>query len=140
MSHARRGEQTKGERKIHKQKLRDRMSEQGWVIGETNDIKGYYTLHDQIGSPGSYGHCVKGIHIESKQVRAIKVIPKVNLTKTDYVSLRTEIKVMRRLRHKNICKLYDVFENQSTLYLVEELCSGGELFDQIAARGTQPRP
>jgi serine/threonine protein kinase len=126
---------SKADRKIQKQKLQERMTDQGWVIGETNDINDFYAMGEQIGSPGSYGHCVRGEHIETGQTRAIKVIPKAKLTKSEYVSLRTEIKVMRRLRHKNICKLFDVFETFSTLYLVQELCNGGELFDQISSRG-----
>lgn len=31
--------------------------------------------------------------------------------------------------------LRDVFEDQESVYLVMELCEGGELFDSIASRG-----
>ncbi len=37
--------------------------------------------------------------------------------------------------HPNIIKLYEVFEDEKDLYLVLELCSGGELFDRIKAVG-----
>lgn len=37
--------------------------------------------------------------------------------------------------HPNIIKLYDVFEGNRHLHLVTELCTGGELFDRIIARG-----
>lgn len=39
------------------------------------------------------------------------------------------------LDHPNIIKLYDVFEGTRHLHLVQELCTGGELFDRIIARG-----
>jgi len=38
---------------------------------------------------------------------------------------------MRELDHPNIIKLYDVYEDNSNIYLVMELCTGGELFDKI---------
>jgi len=38
--------------------------------------------------------------------------------------------------HKNIVQLHDFFETTHNLYLVFDLCTGGELFDRICARGS----
>lgn len=38
---------------------------------------------------------------------------------------------MKELDHPNIIKLFEVFENDSYVYLVMELCEGGELFHKI---------
>lgn len=47
-----------------------------------------------------------------------------------------EIAIMRMLQdHPNVVKLQDVFEDDTHFYLVMELCSGGELFDQIISKG-----
>lgn len=43
---------------------------------------------------------------------------------------------MRKLRHKNIISLEEVFDEADYIYLVMELVTGGELFDQIVDRGT----
>ncbi|CAE7253741.1 CPK34, partial [Symbiodinium natans] len=42
------------------------------------------------------------------------------------------IRVLKQLDHPNICKLYEVFEDKDSIYIVMDLCHGGELFDRIA--------
>lgn len=44
---------------------------------------------------------------------------------------------MKMLDHPNIIKLYEVIDTQSTLYLVMECASGGELFDYLVTHGMQ---
>jgi len=45
--------------------------------------------------------------------------------------LREEIYVMAQLDHPNIVRLEEVYESHSEIYLVQELCTGGELFDRL---------
>jgi len=42
-----------------------------------------------------------------------------------------EIEVMRLLNHPNIIKFHETFLDWKNLYIVSELCCGGELFDRI---------
>eukprot|EP01127_Copromyxa_protea_P016932 TRINITY_DN5123_c0_g1_i1.p1 TRINITY_DN5123_c0_g1~~TRINITY_DN5123_c0_g1_i1.p1 ORF type:complete len:437 (-),score=58.96 TRINITY_DN5123_c0_g1_i1:207-1484(-) len=49
-------------------------------------------------------------------------------------SLATEIKVLKKLSHPSIIKLYDVFVDQTSLQLVLELAEGRELTDEILER------
>jgi serine/threonine protein kinase len=44
---------------------------------------------------------------------------------------RNELQIMQRVQHKNIVRLYDVFEDDTSLYIVMEALMGGELFDRI---------
>jgi len=45
--------------------------------------------------------------------------------------LREEIFIMCQLDHPNIVRLEEVYESESEIYLVQELCLGGELFDRL---------
>jgi hypothetical protein len=45
--------------------------------------------------------------------------------------LREEIYIMCQLDHPNIVRLEEVYESMSEIYLVLELCHGGDLFDRL---------
>ena len=53
------------------------------------------------------------------------------MNEKEKVRLRYEIDILKNLDHQNIVKLYEVFEDSGHIYLVTELCTGGELFDEI---------
>ena len=50
---------------------------------------------------------------------------------SDYDGLMREVNLMIKLDHPNIIKLYEYYENDKNIYLIMELCTGGELFDRI---------
>ena len=41
---------------------------------------------------------------------------------------------MRKFNHKNLMKLYEVYESQNSIYLSVELLEGGQLYDKIKAK------
>ena len=43
----------------------------------------------------------------------------------------TEVKILQTVDHPNIIKLYEYFEDKKNVYLITEICTGGELFDKI---------
>ena len=47
-----------------------------------------------------------------------------------------EFTILRMLDHPNVLKVYDIYEEPDSFYIVTELCTGGELFDQIMLRKT----
>lgn len=49
-------------------------------------------------------------------------------------SLINEIEVMRKFHHKNLMKLYGVYESQNSIYISVELLEGGQLYDKIKNR------
>jgi calcium-dependent protein kinase len=49
--------------------------------------------------------------------------------------LFNEINNLKDLDHPNILKMYEFFEDEKRYYIVTDICKGGELFDEIVARG-----
>ncbi|KAH9675345.1 CDPK-related kinase 7 [Citrus sinensis] len=50
--------------------------------------------------------------------------------------VRREVKILRALTgHKNLVQFYDAYEDDDNIYIVMELCKGGELLDRILSRG-----
>lgn len=117
----------------------DRSKSKFVLSDATDDIHAHYVLGRQLGQPGQFGYALMATHKRTGEKRAVKVMSKCKFSratdrKIHFDELRTEIEVMKRMNHVNIIKMYDVFETQSELFIVMELCVGGELFDRIKAQ------
>jgi len=104
------------------------------VEEELKSVRDKYTFGDELGR-GGFSIVYKGIKKDNGQEFAIKVIAK-NQAEDDIAVLRREIEIMKKLKHKNIIQLYDVYEEDENIYIVVEIVTGGELFDHIISRGT----
>ncbi len=51
------------------------------------------------------------------------------------MKFRREIEIMKEVQHPHVIRLYETFEDPKYVYLVMELCQGGELFDRIVELG-----
>eukprot|EP01069_Polyplicarium_translucidae_P001351 Polyplicarium_translucidae@DN1633_c0_g1_i1.p1 len=103
------------------------------ILPEATGISQLYDVTVGTLGKGSYGSVVKARHLKTGVIRAVKIVykPRIeNLTR-----LKREILIMKRLDHPNIIKLFEVYEDQKNLYLIMELCTGGELFDRIIKSG-----
>ncbi|KIL68396.1 hypothetical protein M378DRAFT_71318 [Amanita muscaria Koide BX008] len=94
-----------------------------------------YRTGRALGS-GTYAIVKEAIHISTGKYYACKVINKKLMEGREYM-IRNEIAVLKRASsgHRNIVTLHDYFETTHNLYLVFDLCTGGELFDRICAKG-----
>ena len=61
---------------------------------------------------------------------AVKKVPK-----SATPALTREIHHHRRLHHQHIVSLHEILATETHIWLVSELCSGGELFDYLVERG-----
>lgn len=65
--------------------------------------------------------------------RAVKLILKSRVKRHEL--LIREVSIMKQLDHPNIVKLFEIFEDRNYIYMVMELCEGGELFDMLIDTG-----
>ncbi|KAI9511365.1 Pkinase-domain-containing protein [Russula earlei] len=99
-----------------------------------------YRTGKTLGS-GTYAIVKEAVHIKTGKYYACKVINKKLMEGREFM-VRNEIAVLKRVSsgHSNIVTLYDYFETTNNLYLCFDLCSGGELFDRICAKGNYHEP
>lgn len=84
---------------------------------------------------GSFGEVILCKDKITGQEYAVKVISKRQVKqKTDKELLLKEVELLKKLDHPNIMKLYEFFEDKGYFYLVTEVYTGGELFDEIINR------
>jgi len=96
-----------------------------------------YTLDAQRLGKGSYGEVTGATHKETGARRAVKSVDKVILQKAKSDFMRREVDILRRLDHPNIVRLYEAFEEDNVIYLVLELCTGGDLLERVANSNEQ---
>ncbi|KAM3130314.1 hypothetical protein pb186bvf_017610 [Paramecium bursaria] len=105
-----------------------------WFIKSSNGkLEDNYIVDKKELGSGSYGRVFLAKIKDTQIERAIKVIPKSKVRNPE--KFKREIDIMRNLDHPNIIKLYETFEDSRNVYLVMELCTGGELFDKIIEKG-----
>jgi len=104
-----------------------------FIIDNTGKINEFYDMDKKKLGEGSYGTVCKAKHKATQAVRAIKSISKAQMKNLD--RFKQEIAIMKMMDHPNIIKLYETFEDHRNIYLVMELCTGGEMFDRIIEAG-----
>ncbi|KAI9100551.1 kinase-like domain-containing protein [Phlyctochytrium arcticum] len=127
---------------------------------------GPYAVGKTLGV-GSTGRVKLGVHVESGQRVAIKIIPKDSLANGGNGNtqasaappsvtanpaggasppslankkLEREITIMKLIQHPHVLQLYDVYETDKELFLILEHVEGGELFDYLVKKGRLSEP
>ncbi|KAL0218825.1 hypothetical protein P9112_004478 [Eukaryota sp. TZLM1-RC] len=94
---------------------------------------GSYLLGPKLGE-GTFGCVRKAVHQPTNSKVAIKVLEKSKIVdEADVKRITREIRILRSLSHSHVVRLLEVIDSPRNLYLVTEYCSGGELFDYVAA-------
>ena len=85
-----------------------------------------YSLDKRLGR-GVYSDVYEGYHVSSINSKvAIKVVD-LNMFRNFETQLLREVNIMKTLRYKHVVNLFNAYKSNDKLYMVMELCGGGDL-------------
>jgi len=117
----------------------DKTSSSSSLVDPENTSKGrvedFYTIHKEIGR-GTFSIVKEATQKATGEKYALKFIDKKFVDQEDLVLLRREIDIMKKVSHKNVLSLKEIYESKDNITLVMELVTGGELFFKIVERGS----
>lgn len=94
-------------------------------------VKETYEVGRVLGH-GASGKVYAVTHKMTRKVYACKVVRK-NSSINDAQSMSTEIEIMKRIRHRNIVSMYELYETPKCLWIILELVDGGDLHSYLAS-------
>ncbi|KAM6894997.1 calcium/calmodulin-dependent protein kinase type II delta 1 chain isoform 6-T6 [Lycodopsis pacificus] len=92
-----------------------------------------HQLYEELGK-GAFSVVKRCMKISTGQEYAAKIINTKKLSARDHQKLEREARICRLLKHANIVRLHDSISEEGFHYLVFDLVTGGELFEDIVAR------
>lgn len=99
----------------------------GWVLGDWLELLGVRGL-------GAYGAVYTAVDIRNNTPLAVKALVKARDAR-QYQFQRREIELHHAVsHHPNVVSLYRIMETDDTVFVVLELCTGGDLFSNITEK------
>lgn len=92
-----------------------------------------YDLKEELGK-GAFSIVKRCVHKETRMEYAAKIFNTKKLSARDLQKLEREARICRMLKHPNIVRLHASIPEEGMHYLVFDLVTGGELFEDIVAR------
>ncbi|RCV10431.1 hypothetical protein SEVIR_2G117500v4 [Setaria viridis] len=104
-------------------------------FGYDKDFEARYSLGKLLGH-GQFGYTYAAVDRASGDRVAVKRIDKNKMVLPVAVEdVKREVKILKALQgHENVVHFYNAFEDDNYVYIVMELCEGGELLDRILAK------
>lgn len=98
-----------------------------------NSFSDLYELKSELGK-GAFSVVYRCSQKKTGQDYAVKVLDVRNMSEKDRTKIDREIKICRELTHPNIVRLHSNIKTVTNYYLIFDLVTGGELFEDIVAR------
>ncbi|XP_055518084.1 calcium/calmodulin-dependent protein kinase type II subunit beta isoform X50 [Leucoraja erinacea] len=92
-----------------------------------------FQICEELGK-GAFSTVRRCVKLSTGQEYAAKMINTKKLPARDHQKLEREARICRLLKHSNIVRLHDSISEEGYHYLVFDLVTGGELFEDIVAR------
>lgn len=91
-----------------------------------------YQLIEELGR-GSYGCLFLGQHLSTNDYVAIKILSKRGLNPSELALQQLEMDLQLQLAHTNILSLHHVVQGSEYIFMIMELCDGGDLFEFVVS-------
>ena len=121
---------TGGQNSLKRKNLKNpslKFDKSNFIRMKTKSLFDEYEIKEKLGE-GAYGAVYKVQQRTTSFLRAVKAIKRKHV---DSTSFSNEIGVLKTVDYPNIIKLFDCYYDNNYYYMVEEYCSGGDLFDYI---------
>ncbi|HEX7836728.1 MAG TPA: serine/threonine-protein kinase, partial [Kofleriaceae bacterium] len=107
----------------------------GWDQSEL--VAGRYRIVRWLGA-GSMGRVYEALDTELDERVALKVL-RGGLTDEAIERFRREVKLTRRIQHRNVARMFDIGEHRSDKFLTMELIDGAALTRELSGEMAWPR-
>lgn len=101
----------------------------GRVALAEDQIKRIFTFNRKLGA-GCFGEVHLVTERSSGLTRCCKTINK-DKAAVPVEQIEAEVEVLKTLDHPNIIKIFEVYEDYNNLYIIQEVCEGGELLARV---------
>ena len=93
-----------------------------------------FLIGEKLGE-GTFGTVRLGTNRQTGEKVAIKILEKSKMTKfEDKARLEREIKILKKIHHPNIVKLFCVIETDRQIFIIMEYIKGNEMFQYILVK------
>lgn len=92
-------------------------------------LEDFYAVSAKALGEGSFGSVYTATCRQTGVERAVKAIDRKAVKNPE--RFEREISIAKQLDHPNVVRLFETFRDAKKIYLIMELCTGGELFDRI---------
>ena len=102
----------------------------------TEDSIANYRFTESIVGEGAFSTVRKGFDSQGRPV-ALKCV-RLSEIKSDKRLLKREIRILQKVQHPSIVMYISCFQDPEHMYIVTELCDGGNLMEKVRSRGCLP--
>ncbi|GMH74892.1 hypothetical protein TrST_g665 [Triparma strigata] len=110
-----------------------------WIRNEP--LSSTYEVSKQIGL-GSMGEVsivqkksdsgsLRNLSVKDTSLYACKTVAMLRMSSPQITEFKNEIEILRDLDHPNIVQLYECFIHQHKIYLIMDLCKGGDIGERV---------
>jgi len=95
------------------------------------NVNTMFEISDVVFGYGSYGVVLRAKSVLSNTDVAIKVVPTKDMDEHKFKLLFNEVENCLHVDHPNICRVFEVYEDETSLQIVMEGCFGRTLYDEL---------